>query len=178
MFLVRHWRNIKNQEAVAAFKGAKDYLVQNSTFAADLIGDLESSDKAIEVLVNFNESTARQNAWEGPLFDSGGKGGTVHWNASRAKEAGKASAALGLMHELGHAYQFLSEKAGAKAVLKPILGFYRLRPKVFDSDEFLDNFEETNVSAIELTVATEINGSLAKANAPAEALEPTRTRYR
>jgi hypothetical protein len=177
MFLVRHWRNMQNDRAVQAFNDAVAYLTQHSQLAADLIGDLRGSDKAIEVLVSFDEPAARDNGWIGPVFDRGNSGGTVTWNAARAKALGKPSAALGLMHELGHVHQFLSEKAGAKAILRPVFGrFYRMRPEVFHSDEFLDKFEETNVAAIELMVANEINAALG--NAAPEALEPTREHYR
>ncbi len=185
MFSVSHWRNANNVKAQKDFDAAIGYLEKNSQFAAQLITDLRQSSKTIKILVNFNEG-AEINEWRGPKFDMGKSGGEVHWNSERKKVADKPSAALGLMHELGHAYQFVSEKAGVDALLKPVLGrMYQTgtqskicsNPSSAEGKAFIEGMEDTNVAAIELTVATEINASLQKQGASADLMEPKRTSY-
>ena len=182
MFNVRHFREkLLDAKAKSKFDDAVDYLTQNSQFANWLILQLKCSGKAIEVLVSDGEPYARENSWAGPKFDLGNSGGTICWNASRPKEKGNRSAAMGLMHELGHAYQFLSEKQGVKAVMKPRF-FGRCyqtgkQQQVVRSAEFIENIEDTNVAAIEQTVATEINASLKQKNAPEELFEQVRESY-
>lgn len=182
MFIVRHFRQKqKNEEAKAKFDGAMGYLKENSSFAKWIILQLKCNSKTIDVLVNDGETFARDNSWAGPIFDFGTSGGTICWNASRPKEKGKRSAAMGLMHELGHAYQFLSEKQGVKAVMKPRLfgRCYRTKRQdgIVNSEEFIEKIEDTNVAAIELTVANEINAKLEQENASEELFEPTRDKY-
>ena len=173
-------RNIKTRKAEEVFEKAIKYL-KLSDFARFIIEQFEDSSSTTVVQVEVPPNRGG-NSWDPPAWKRGDLGGTVWWQAWRTEIEYQqfGSAAMALMHELGHAYQYLSEKKRVKDIIKPKLAAIssRVRRRVARSANFLDNLELTNTQAIELTVAHEINKELVFARGPKyQWLEPVRELY-
>lgn len=162
MFLVISDRekSLSAEAAKAEFDKAVEYLSSKSSLAKDILRDLNLSGKTIQIIV---QSSGGANSWNPSKQYSGG---VVKWWPKRPKIAGQRSAALGLMHELGHALQFCLDPAWVKGVIK---GGRRGRALSPDAATKLD---EPVIDAIECTVANEINASLGGGDATQ--LEPIR----
>jgi hypothetical protein len=174
-------RNVKTAGSKEAFEKAIKYL-KLSDLARFIIKQFEDSSSTTVVKVEVPPNRGGGNSWDPPAWKRGDLGGTVWWQASRTEidYTRFGSAAMALMHELGHAYQYLSEKKRVKDIIKPKLAaiFPRVRRRVAGSANFLDNLELTNTQAIELTVAHEINKELVFARGPKyQWLEPVRELY-
>ncbi len=182
MFIVRHEypkRAGNNEQANAKFDEAILYLKLNSTLARMLLQELETCSKTIEVVIVTADG---QNGWYGPQILQSSSGGKVTWYPDRKKEVGNRSAALALMHELGHAYQFLSHKDWLKNVMKGRYGKY-WRPwrgnAVRDrmrNPAIAAKIDDPNIEIIETEVAKQLNASNNAAVGSAE-YEPIRDSY-
>jgi len=179
--IVDRSRNISTPKAEEAFRTATTYL-KRSDLARFIMEQFEKSRSKTVVKVEVYPNRGGGNSWEPPAWKKGELGGTVFWEASRT-EAGYqqfGSAAMALMHELGHAYQYLSEKKRMRDILKPKLSALSpaLKRKIGSGDDFLNKIELTNTQAIELTVANEINKEIIFARGPRyKWLEPIREHY-
>jgi len=174
-------RNAKTPKSKAAFEKAIKYL-KLSDLARFIIEQFEDSSSTTVVKVEVPPNRGGGNSWDPPAWKRGDLGGTVWWQASRTPIGYTrfGSAAMALMHELGHAYQYLSEKKRVRDIIKPKLAAIssRVRRRVAGSENFLENLELTNTQAIELTVAHEINKQLVFARGPKYRwLEPVRELY-
>lgn len=179
--IVDRSRNARTQKAEKTFITASNYL-KLSDLARFIMEQFEKSRSKTVVKVEVYPNRGGGNSWEPPAWKKGELGGTVFWEASRTEEGYRefGSAAMALMHELGHAYQYLSEKKRMREILKPKLSalFPKLKRKIGSGDDFLNNIELTNTQAIELTVANEINKEIVFARGPRyKWLEPIREQY-
>ena len=164
--------NMDQETAQWCFNAAENYLKQ-SDLAAFLIEELKSVPEVLTINITADDPEQVGNTWAPPSDDSAG---TVTWNVKRTliateKESKKPDAtsfetflalfkidkqqsmspALLLMHELGHACQYMS---GVKNEM------FERRDK--SDKEWKLDIENINVNAIENTVANELKekGSL------------------
>jgi hypothetical protein len=182
MFSVRHeYSKISgnNEKAKSKFDTAIQYLKSNSSLAKMLLEELEGCPKTIEVVIVSGDG---MNGWRGPKVLQSNSGGRVDWYPDRVKAAGNRSAALALMHELGHAYQFLSNKDWLETVMK---GRYGKLWRPWRGDAVADRMKDPEIAAkiddpnIEL-IETEVAKQLNTSNNAAEgsvAFEPIRASY-
>ena len=170
MFEVKdNYRPPNHEDAQKTFSIAIKYL-RMSDLARLVIDQLAESKSRIVIEVDLQGT----NLWDPSAFKIGNQAGIVRWNPRRRtllEYQQYGSAALALMHELGHAYQYLSEKTRAKLIV--------LSKEVLRTDRWLlKNLELTNTQAIELTVAHEINKELVFMRGPGyQWLEPIRHQY-
>ena len=165
MFTVRHeYPGISgnNEQARSKFNTAIQYLKSNSELAKMLIEELEVCSKTIEVVIISGEGG---NGWRGPKMLQSNSGGMVTWYSDRQKAVGNRSAALALMHELGHAYQFLSHKDWLETVMK---GRYGKLWRPWRGDAVAERMkdpviaakiDDPNIELIETEVAKQLNKS-------------------
>jgi hypothetical protein len=165
MFTVRHeYCRIPryNEIAKQKFNSAIQYLKSSSELAKMLIEELEGCPKTVEVIVRNDDSG---NDWRGPKMFQSNSGGTVHWYPDRVKTKENLSAELALMHELGHAYQFLSHEDWFASLVKGRVGKFLLPwrfclvKKRMEIPAIAQQFEDPNVQLIETEVAKQLNAS-------------------
>ena len=158
-----------SEEASSLFSTAVNYL-RKSEFAQFIIDQLNDSKSLIKIEAGPNLASE----WNPSAFTMGNHAGSVDWCTQRKtieEYQQYGSAALALMHELGHAYQYLSEKKRSKLII--------LSKKIFRIERWvLRKLEITNTQAVELTVAHEINKELIFMRGPNyKWLEPIRHKY-
>ena len=149
------------EQANWCYDVAKTYLEQ-SDLASFIIEELE----AIDELLTIEVSTSSDDGWAPPDDDDDDSAGTIEWNVTQtldvvdkkddrpdvnwtskidADVVATISPALALIHELGHAMQFMTNKQA-----------FRDRLANLDDEDVLLDIENTNVNTIENTVALEL----------------------
>jgi hypothetical protein len=188
-FEVKHYKmTSKNNEAEQQFVKAMNFLKDYSPLAKEIIEDLEDSGSNIKVVVNDDKNQNLKtnkdfNGWRPPMIKFKKSGSLIQWWSAREKVNGKRSAELGLMHEMGHALQFLSEHKQWKRAFQPK---YKKLIMYNGTDMEESQIEDTVSISLERTVANEINEMLLEeklarkiSNADYELrLEPIRKAYR
>ncbi|MDC5853905.1 M91 family zinc metallopeptidase [Vibrio europaeus] len=133
--------NISNEQAQAHFEAAKAYLIQ-SDLAEFLINQLDAIPEILTINVSKSTDTTQANTWG----EVDGTAGTINWNVLRVlktrSSACEMSPPLLLMHEMGHACQYMSGQKGEM-----------LEGLTLERRNLLENID---VSAIENTVANEL----------------------
>jgi hypothetical protein len=158
---------IPQDTAEAAYQNAVDYLRQ-SDLAKFLIGELEGISEVLTINVYANNSAS--DAWNPPAGTATTEAGSITWNLTthvqtievksdnpalsgltkfisyfKPNVVRSMSPALVLMHEMGHACQFMTDKAHFRSRMSNLTNAVRL------------DIENINVNAIENTVANELN---------------------
>jgi hypothetical protein len=171
------------RRAQEAFDAAIEYLKQSELATFILQGFDEREDITVIVVVNDSavphpaERTTDFNQWAPQLKAGTQEEGSedygdsiIQWWSGKKKKAGDASAALGLMHEIGHEVQFRTEYEQWKKVVKPTykkkygaaggvqIDGFKMKGKA--KKKFIANIEDTNVVALERAVANQINAAL------------------
>ena len=140
-----------------AYSAALTYLEKHSPAAKALIKALRENPTKIDVAICTFGSEARSETPFNSMFGFEDDGtATVQWNPgfmfqvkAKGKEgkAGKQSAALALAHELGHAKQWLDDKAGYLKEYKKALA---------EDRGALLRIENANVTMHEIPIAKEL----------------------
>lgn len=189
-FEVKHYRmQSKNKDAEEQFEKAINFLKNYSPIAKEIIEDLEDCDSNIKVVVNDDKNQNSKdnkefNGWRPPMIRFKKSGSLIQWWSAREKVKGKRSAAPGLMHEMGHALQFLSEHKQWKRAFQPKYGkliIYKGEHHMKESQ-----IEDTVSVSLERTVANEIKATLLEERIAGEIskvdyelrMEPIRKAYR
>ena len=172
---------VTDQEARWCVSVAENYLRQ-SDLASFLWDELQRVPETLTINVHHTGSKALSNSWAPPANGVLNSAGSITWNVNRTLTATEVvgdepglttwqkflaaftpdkqalmSPAILLMHEMGHAYQFLSDQVVQEEgnSFRDRLELASKRAEVEDYGPLLE-LENINVNAIENTVANEL----------------------
>ncbi len=169
---------VTDQEARWCVSVAENYLRQ-SDLASFLWNELQRVPETLTIHVHHAGSKVIGNTWAPPAVGAVNSAGNITWNVNRTLTATEVvgdepglttwqkflaaftpdkqalmSPAILLMHEMGHAYQFLSDQV----VQEQGNSFQnRLNQALAGNKTVLLDLENINVNAIENTVANELS---------------------
>lgn len=158
-----------HEEALEKFNNAKKWLKDHSKLAKEILDDFDASDIVVPVHVlmieyksgagtiagNY-EALSGFNEYAPPDKKLGRKDWTVCWWSEKPKEANARSAELGLMHEIGHALQRLTQPTAFKEAVDPKRGKKDIK-KYGKPKTWQEAGEDTLVISLERVVANQIN---------------------
>ena len=148
-------RGYNYSTAEKKFHGALEYL-RISDMAKFVVDSLEDAEEKITIVIAEDS----ENMYAHPKGKPGSSGGIIVWNPESGlrivntkayfwNKKQTISPFLALFHEMGHAYQYLSETEG----------YLKFKKEQKEKKHERNILEDTNVAALENTVALELRSS-------------------